>query len=201
MKYSSKKRKKPNSLTRGRKKISKSSKKRKKISKSSKKRKKTSKSSKKRKKTSKSSKKRKKTSKSSKKRRKTSKSSPKPTNMKLYNKVKSDAKRKFDSFPSAYASSWIVREYKKRGGKYSGSRKSRDSDLSNWFREEWINICKLPKKVPCGRKSAGRNSDYPYCRPSVMVNYRTPKLASELSKSELKRRCSRKRRIPSRRIY
>jgi len=43
-----------------------------------------------------------------------------PTNQELYKKVKSDAKRKFEAdYPSAYASAWIVREYKKRGGKYS----------------------------------------------------------------------------------
>lgn len=42
-----------------------------------------------------------------------------PANQALYSRVKSEAKKKFDRFPSAYASSWIVREYKKRGGKYS----------------------------------------------------------------------------------
>jgi len=49
-------------------------------------------------------------------------SGPKPTNPKLYATVKAAAKRKFDVFPSAYASSWLVREYKKRGGKYSGKK-------------------------------------------------------------------------------
>lgn len=41
-----------------------------------------------------------------------------PLNAKLYAKVKLEAKRKFRVFPSAYASAWIVKEYKKRGGKY-----------------------------------------------------------------------------------
>lgn len=45
--------------------------------------------------------------------------SPKPKNPKLYAQVKADAKRKFDVYPSAYANSWLVREYKKRGGKYA----------------------------------------------------------------------------------
>lgn len=37
----------------------------------------------------------------------------------LYSRVKSEAKKKFKGdYPSAYASSWIVREFKKRGGKY-----------------------------------------------------------------------------------
>ena len=48
------------------------------------------------------------------------KSGPKPTNPSLYSRVKSEAKRKFDVWPSAYASAWLTKEYKKRGGKYSG---------------------------------------------------------------------------------
>jgi hypothetical protein len=41
-----------------------------------------------------------------------------PTDKKLYARVKAEAKRKFDKWPSAYASAWLVREYKKRGGSY-----------------------------------------------------------------------------------
>ena len=41
-----------------------------------------------------------------------------PTNPKLYARVKAEAKRKFDVYPSAYANAWLVREYKKRGGGY-----------------------------------------------------------------------------------
>lgn len=46
---------------------------------------------------------------------------PTPTNKKLYNSKVAAAKRKFDVWPSAYASAWVVKEYKKAGGKYSGS--------------------------------------------------------------------------------
>ena len=41
-----------------------------------------------------------------------------PTNKALYARVKTAAKRKFAVYPSAYANAWLVREYKKRGGKY-----------------------------------------------------------------------------------
>jgi len=41
-----------------------------------------------------------------------------PANPQLYARVKLEAKKKFRVFPSAYASAWIVKEYKKRGGKY-----------------------------------------------------------------------------------
>ena len=45
-------------------------------------------------------------------------SSPKPKNPALYSRVKSEAKRKFSTYPSAYANAWLVRTYKKRGGTY-----------------------------------------------------------------------------------
>ena len=41
-----------------------------------------------------------------------------PTNKKLYARVKAAARRKFAVYPSAYANAWLVREYKKRGGRY-----------------------------------------------------------------------------------
>jgi len=174
-----------------------------------------------------------------------------PKNKILYNRVKREAKTKFKVFPSAYASGWIVREYKKRGGTYSRvnskrktsrsrsrsrrnsksrqrarsrsksrqrvrsrsksrqrvrsrsksrqrsrsrvNSKSPKSGLKRWFAEKWIDVCRLPKKVPCGR-SKSRKSNYPYCRPSIRVNKNTPKTIREISKTELKRRCSKKRK-------
>tara|TARA_R100000988_G_C3935920_1_gene133759 strand:- start:34 stop:210 length:177 start_codon:yes stop_codon:yes gene_type:complete len=47
------------------------------------------------------------------------KSGSKPTNPSLYSRVKAEAKRKFDVYPSAYANAWLVKTYKKRGGGYS----------------------------------------------------------------------------------
>lgn len=125
----------------------------------------------------------------------------KPTNTKLYDKVKKEARSKFKVWPSAYASGWLVKEYKRRGGKYTGGSRSKrkNGSLSRWYREKWIDVCQLPRKVSCGRKRSSRKN-YPYCRPSVRVSSSTPRLASTYSKQELKRRCSRKRRKPSRRI-
>ena len=51
-------------------------------------------------------------------RRRSTKRKSIPTNKALYARVKSAAKRKFAVYPSAYANAWLVREYKKRGGKY-----------------------------------------------------------------------------------
>ena len=47
-----------------------------------------------------------------------SKSKNKPTNPKLYAQVKAATKKKFNRWPSAYGSAWLVKEYKRRGGGY-----------------------------------------------------------------------------------
>jgi hypothetical protein len=44
-----------------------------------------------------------------------------PNDKKLWSSVQSEAKSKFDVFPSAYANAWAAREYKKRGGSWSGA--------------------------------------------------------------------------------
>ena len=42
-----------------------------------------------------------------------------PKNKALYSRVKAEAKKKFDVYPSAYANAWLVKTYKKRGGTYA----------------------------------------------------------------------------------
>ena len=71
--------------------------------------------------------------------------------------------------------------------------------MSRWFKEEWIDVCKLPKIVKCGRSKAQRKN-YPYCRPRRKVNGKTPQTASGLSKSEIKRRCSKKKKNPYQKV-
>ena len=58
-----------------------------------------------------------------KKKRKSTKKKPVPTNKRLYASVKAATKRKFKVYPSAYANAYLVREYKKRGGKYRMGKK------------------------------------------------------------------------------
>lgn len=132
-----------------------------------------------------------------------SKSKPQPANPKLYETVKSEAKRKFNVYPSAYANGWVVQEYKRRGGKYKGKKPDKSHGIGRWFDENWIDVCKLPKKVPCGRPKTtltGWMNNYPYCRPSKRVNSSTPKTVYELSKDEITRRCNIKRASPMRRV-
>ena len=130
-----------------------------------------------------------------------------PKNKKLYNEVKEETKKKFKVWPSAYASGWLVKEYKRRGGKYKGGERSKSDKkkqgLGRWYEEEWINVCKLPKIVSCGRPKLGISDwkkNYPYCRPRKRVNSKTPKTSKELSKYEIKRRCSIKKKNPMKRV-
>lgn len=44
-----------------------------------------------------------------------------PNNPGLWSKVIAEAKRKFDVYPSAYANAWAAKEYKSRGGTWSGA--------------------------------------------------------------------------------
>lgn len=141
-----------------------------------------------------------------------------PINKTLYNRVKQEAKSKFLVYPSIYANAWLSREYKKRGGKYRGAKpskysrsrtpgkksrsmasRSKSTGLQQWFSEKWIDACKLPKRVPCGRSRSSLRG-YPYCRPSVRVSRATPKTIHELSKNELKRRCQSKRKNPMKKV-
>lgn len=46
-----------------------------------------------------------------------------PADKELYNRVKREAKEKFDVYPSAVANAWVVREYKKRGGTFKRKTK------------------------------------------------------------------------------
>jgi hypothetical protein len=64
----------------------------------------------------------------------------KPKNGKLYARATKEAKAKFEVFPSAVASSWLVKRYKDLGGTYSGKKsavrtKSRRSRTTSKKRE------------------------------------------------------------------
>jgi hypothetical protein len=136
-------------------------------------------------------------------------------NIILYNKIKNEAKNKFDRYPSVYASSWIVKEFKKRGGDYnklksssnskSKSKSKSKSSLKRWYKEKWIDVCYYPKIVSCGRsrKKSGSytRKKYPYCRPLYKISKKTPKTVKELSKKEIKKRCSVKRKYKTKTIY
>lgn len=106
-------------------------------------------------------------------------------NKTLYKRVKKEAKAKFDRYPSLYASSWITREYKKRGGKYNTTKtdnKNKKEKLSGqklWYKEKWIQIVPYLEKnkiVDCGDSKKYTKA----CRPLVRVNDKTPPTIGEI---------------------
>lgn len=119
---------------------------------------------------------------------------PVPKNKKLYNSIKTMASKKFKSKSGIYRSSWIVNEYKKRGGQYIGS-KPRNSGLKRWYKEKWVDLNrpirnsrgKIVDYEQCGRKSTRTKSNqkYPLCRPSKRITSKTPKTYKEISKKRI----------------
>jgi len=56
-----------------------------------------------------------------------------PSNPKLYARVVQEAKDKFDVYPSAVANSWVVQEYKRRGGTYKSEKELGSDKFWNGF--------------------------------------------------------------------
>lgn len=109
----------------------------------------------------------------------------KPLNKSLYDKVKSEAKKKFDVYPSIYANAWVVREYKKRGGKFEGKKPKKG--LKKWFKEKWVDISRPLEGggfAPCGRPDS-KQGKYPKCVPE--------RIAKKMSKEEIRSAIRRKR--------
>ena len=65
---------------------------------------------------------------------------PVPLDTRLYALVKSDARRRFARWPSAYASAWLSKEYKRRRGTWKSEMKASKNGTSRWMREKWIQV-------------------------------------------------------------
>lgn len=104
-----------------------------------------------------------------------------PLDPALYADVVDEAKARFAVWPSAYASGWVVRTYKQRGGRYSGERDPAQG-IARWFREEWVDLSRpihdengdLVGYAPCGRRHAHQQG-YPKCRPLAEALRMTPR--------------------------
>ena len=111
-----------------------------------------------------------------------------PLNKKLWDKAISQAKKKFDVYPSAYANAWAAKWYKSKGGKWekkvSEGKKGLDdkgvypdSGLGKWAKEDWVDVSRKNKDgshPSCGRKDADEKG-YPKCRPSKSASKMTDK--------------------------
>lgn len=96
-------------------------------------------------------------------------------NKTLYKSVVKDAKKKFDVWPSAYASMWVQKEYMKRGGEYY----KKNTGLKDWVKERWVQVLPLledGKIIECGDD----NKTTKACRPIVRVNKDSPITIQEL---------------------
>jgi hypothetical protein len=102
---------------------------------------------------------------------------PKPTNEKLYQEVKMDADKIYKK-SSAYKSGWIVKEYKKRGGKYIDDNKPKN--LKRWYNEKWTDV---------------GNEKYPVYRPTKRINQDTPLTINEIDPIQLKEQIKLKQKI------
>nr|WPF46717.1 MAG: hypothetical protein [Lake Baikal virophage 10] len=102
---------------------------------------------------------------------------PIPINLELYNIIKKEADRIY-SKPSAYKSGYIVKEYKKRGGEYSG--KKTNTGLTRWYKEQWKDI---------GKKS------YPVYRPTKRITKDTPLTADEIDPVQAVKQIALKQKI------
>lgn len=116
---------------------------------------------------------------------------------KLYCSIKKKIRKRIDAKGQrwgAYTSGQLVQEYKRQGGTYSGKKKQ-DSNLGRWYKEKWVDVCHWPKRKSCGRKKFSAKK-FPYCRPSIRVNSKTPKTAGELTAKQRKTLCAKKRLNP-----
>ena len=77
---------------------------------------------------------------------------------------------------SAYRSSLLIQEYKRRGGEYIG-KENKSSGLNRWFRNKWLN----------SRGEVGYRNTSDVYRPTVRVNEDTPTTFNELTKEQIKK--------------
>tara|TARA_R110002126_G_scaffold101226_1_gene233269 strand:+ start:533 stop:946 length:414 start_codon:yes stop_codon:yes gene_type:complete len=96
-------------------------------------------------------------------------------NKQLYKEVVQEAKQKFDTYPSAYASMFIQKRYQELGGTYT----KKGVGLKSWRQSKWIQVLPLLKEgkiVACGDD----NKESKACRPTVRVNKDSPITIQEL---------------------
>jgi len=116
------------------------------------------------------------------------------TDKELHNRAVASAKSKFNVWPSAYASGYVVQQYKsmykKKHGSLSGAFKNDEGeihadDLEKWFKEKWVRIGANGEILgPCGGRSEKEGK--PKCLPEAK--------AKNMSKEERATIVARKRR-------
>ena len=104
----------------------------------------------------------------------------------LHARAVASAKRKFKVWPSAYASGYVVQQYKRLYKKKHGSMSGafRGDNLGKWFNENWVRITSSGNIAgPCGGRSSKEGK--PKCLPKAK--------AQSLTTEQRKRLVARKR--------
>lgn len=93
--------------------------------------------------------------------------------------------------PSAYRSMLLAKE---------GKTKSKNGELKRWVNEKWRNLTPLTigdeKFYECGKQSMEQQkAKLPsVCRPTVKISDKTPKLAQNYSKAQIKKAVAEKQK-------
>lgn len=93
-----------------------------------------------------------------------------PSNPRLYARVKKDVSKQYGNTTSVFRSMAIVKEYKRRGGKYATPKQT--SSTKKWLQEKWIDVLSYLKgvKKPCGEGKRRQHA----CRPFKRIDSNTP---------------------------
>ena len=102
-------------------------------------------------------------------------SKPEPLDKELYEKVKEEIYKKYPKH-SAYRSGLLVKTYKERGGKYSGT-KDKTKGLARW----------MEKKFKNERGEVGHRYKSDVYRPTVRITKDTPTTFQELTPQEIEK--------------
>ena len=99
-----------------------------------------------------------------------------------YEEIKREIYKKYPQH-SAYRSGLLVQEYKRRGGRYSGTKDKKEG-LTRWFAEDWRNQ----------RGGVGYDKKGDVYRPTKRITKDTPTTFKQLSKKEIEKAQREKKR-------
>lgn len=116
-----------------------------------------------------------------------------PTDKAKWDRAIAWAKRTYDVWPSAYASSGASKKYKEMGGGWRKKKTSKKENLRRWHKEKW----KDQEGNECGsaktKSSKGEKNTSKVCRPSKKVSSKTPVTWKGKSKEDKEKMVNKKR--------
>jgi len=87
---------------------------------------------------------------------------------------------------------YLVNTYENLGGKIN--QKLKKNGLSKWNKEMWVNLTPYALditnnkfKYECGEKPKSQKKEPSICRPTKKINNKTPSLAQDFTKKQIKK--------------